>query len=242
MNEVMPLPTTEKWKEILQEFWKRCGFPNCRGAIDGKRITIQAPANSGSFFNYKKTFSIVLLALDDANYNFIMVDVGAYARNSDGGILSQSNIGKALENGNLKVPPDQYLPGITQTAPCVTVGDEAFPLKRYLMRPFHSSQLDDEGNKNFNYRLTLARCLVECTFGILSQTFRMFNRRIQLTPQNVDYVILATCVPVSYTHLDVYKRQPLAVQYPFTLQGNRFVIFNQGFFLCPLTNQRRTAR
>ena len=194
MNEVMPLPTTEKWKEIIKEFWKRCGFPNCLGAIDGKHVTIQAPANSGSnFFNYKKT-SIVLLALVDANYNFIMVDVGAYGRNSDGGILSQSNIGKALENGNLKIPPDQYLAGTTQTAPCVIVGDEAFPLKRYLMRPFPSSQLDDEGNKNFNYRLTLARRLVECTFGILSQKFRIFNRRIQLTPKNVDYVILATCV------------------------------------------------
>jgi hypothetical protein len=46
----------------------------------------------------KKTFNIVLLALVDANYQFINVDVGAYGRNSDGGIFTNSNLGKVLKN------------------------------------------------------------------------------------------------------------------------------------------------
>ena len=130
MQEAMPLLTEEQWKAISAEFLQRTGFPNCIGAIDGKHIQIQAPANSGSlYFNYKKTFSTVLLALVDAQYNFIAVDVGSYGKNSDGGILAHSNLGEALENGTFRLPPDEPLPGTSISVPYVIVGDmdEHFP-------------------------------------------------------------------------------------------------------------------
>jgi hypothetical protein len=65
------------WKLLALDFESRWDFPNCIGAIDGKHIQTVKPTNSGSmYFNYKKTFSIVLLAVVNANYQFIMVDVG----------------------------------------------------------------------------------------------------------------------------------------------------------------------
>lgn len=82
---------------------------SCIGALDGTHIQIQAPKSSGSlFFNYKKTFSFVLLALVDANYKFIAVDVGAYGKASDGGIFSKSKLGKALEENTLNVPSQDH--------------------------------------------------------------------------------------------------------------------------------------
>ena len=144
MSEVLLKPSTEMWKSIANDFSTHWNFLNCFGALDGKHFTIQAPPNSGSlYFNYKKTFSIVLLALVDAQYNFITVDVGAYGKSSDGGIFANSGLGKALQRGTLSVPGNATLPGTNSKAPYVMVGDEAFLLKTYLMRPFPGQDLDN---------------------------------------------------------------------------------------------------
>ena len=75
----MPPPTEDEWRGIAARFMERWNFPNCIGALDGKHVAIQAPPGSGTlYFNYKKTFSVVLLALVDADYRFRVVHIGAY--------------------------------------------------------------------------------------------------------------------------------------------------------------------
>lgn len=107
----MPVPTEELWRNTARRFHEKWNYPNCIGALDGKHVVIQAPANSGSrFYNYKGTFSVVLLALVDADYRFLAVDVGGFGSNSDGGIFANSSLGQALQAGTLNVPAPCPLP------------------------------------------------------------------------------------------------------------------------------------
>ena len=42
-----------------------------------------------------------------ANCNFLFVDIGAYRKGSDAGVFAKSNIGKALESGEIELPSYQ---------------------------------------------------------------------------------------------------------------------------------------
>ncbi|KAM7302236.1 protein ALP1-like [Ixodes scapularis] len=82
------------------------------------------------------TYSIILLAVVDSDYKFVVVDVGAYGKQSDGGVLQQSAFGQLLEQGRLELPKDLPLPSTRIPAPCVFMGDEAFQLRPDFLRPY----------------------------------------------------------------------------------------------------------
>ena len=153
------------------------------------------PTPGPKFFNYKGTFSIVLLAVVDAQYCLRVIDVGGYGRTSDGGILANSAFGRALRSGTLHLPADRPLPGADHRGPQphVLVADEAFPLRRNLMRPFPGRTLPRD-RRTFNYRLSRARLVVENAFGILAAQWRMYRRSLEVRTQVAEKCVKATCV------------------------------------------------
>ena len=167
-----------QWEAVALEFERKWNFHHCIGAMDGKHIVMQAPARSGSyFFNYKKSHSIVLMAVCNANYQFTLIDIGDTGRNSDGGVFGNSDMGIAFESNKMKIPEPNELPGTDIKCPYVLVGDEAFPLKTYLMKPYPREALDIK-ERVFNYRLSRARRIIENTFGILAARCRIFRKPI----------------------------------------------------------------
>nr|CAI5839391.1 unnamed protein product [Callosobruchus analis] len=156
-------------------------FENCLGAMDGKHILIKKPSNSGSYyFNYKGTFSVVLFAIVNANYEFLYVHTGTNGRVSDGGIWNNTGIYPTT----LLNTSDQF--------PYVFIGDEAFPLMENLMKPYQQKGISHE-EKIFNYRLCRARRVVENVFGILASRFRIFLQPIAIDIESIDAVVLACC-------------------------------------------------
>lgn len=77
--------------------------------------------------------------------------------------------------------------------PYAFVGDEAFGLSKHLLRPYSGSHLPDQ-KKKFNYRLTRARRYVECTFGILSNKWRIFHRPIDVKIDFAVDIVKSCCV------------------------------------------------
>ncbi|XP_070550575.1 uncharacterized protein [Ptychodera flava] len=190
--------TTEDWLNVAREFEQRWNFPHCIGALDGKHVVIRQPSNSGStYYNYKHTFSIVLMALVDANYKFSYVDVGCQGRISDGGVYRACSLSSALESNDLNLPEPTYLSGTSVKLPYMIVADDAFPIKEYLMKPYPHRNLPLE-RRVFNYRLSRARRVVENAFGILASRFRVFLAPINLPPETVEVVVLACCALHNY--------------------------------------------
>ncbi|ERL93672.1 hypothetical protein D910_10960 [Dendroctonus ponderosae] len=147
-------------------------------------------------------YSIDLMAVVDVNYKVTMIDVGSFGKNSDGSILEHSYFGKLLYGNTMDLPENKELNGSENHAmPVVFVGDEAFRLSQHLMKPYPRRNLDLR-KKIFNYRLSHARQLVECAFGILVSKFRIFETSIAIKPTKIDKTIKAACVLHNFIRIE----------------------------------------
>jgi hypothetical protein len=78
----------------------------------------------------------------------------------------------------MKLPEYTVVPISEITLPHIFLGDEAYPLTTYLMKP-HSRTTLDESKAFLNYRLSRARHVVECAFGICAPKWRILDKAIE---------------------------------------------------------------
>jgi hypothetical protein len=156
---------------------------------------VKCLSKSGSlYFNYKGYFSVVLLACADTDALFTTVHVGYFGKNSDGSMFRASMLGYAgLEELHILCPASVPKDESSEKFPYYFGTDDAFPLKVNLMRSYPRRMLTTR-RCMFNNRLTHARKIVECTFGILNAKFKIFEGPICCKEETVISIVKASVV------------------------------------------------
>ncbi|KAK3084692.1 hypothetical protein FSP39_017590 [Pinctada imbricata] len=190
----MSWPTTpDEWRAIAEEFSRRWNMPHAVGALDGEHVACKCPKNSGSqYYNYKGFFSIVLMGLVDAEYKFTWVDVGADGSASGAQIFIFSELKETIENRTIGFPRAEPLPNDDKDMPFFILGDDAFALRTYMMKPFSHRNMTVE-ERIFNYRISRGRRIAENAFGILANRFQVLLTTMQQDPETIR-LIVQTCV------------------------------------------------
>ena len=135
-------------------------MPQCVGAIDGCHIPIASPAmNRTDYYNRKRWYSMILQRVVDHTYRF---NVGWPGSVHDARVFSQSSIYKKITQHTLL--PDRTITINGVSIPLYLIGDSAYPLQTWLMKPFTPGTVLTAQQKTFNYR---ARIVVENLYGRL---------------------------------------------------------------------------
>jgi hypothetical protein len=144
------------------------------------------------------------MAMCDANYVFTYVEIGSQGREGDAGVFSRSILGSALRNNAAHVPLPNSPTPMSPILPYVIVGDEAFPLTNYLMRPYpgRGHFVLPYKEQVYNYRLSRARRTIENTFGILVTRWRLFLRPINADINNAECYIKAAIALHNYLRIE----------------------------------------
>ncbi|XP_023314538.1 uncharacterized protein LOC106656349 [Trichogramma pretiosum] len=191
----MRFPTKNEFQAIAIAFYLDLDISNCVGALDGRHCPISKPPNSGSlFYNYKKFFSIVNMAICDSKKRFIWANIGYYGSMNDAGVLANSDLGIALCENEIELPPPLSLPGTETRCPHYFIGDGIFPLKNYLMKPFMRNENLTIPQRIYNFRISHARRIIECAFGQLTQQWKIHEKALQWELESTEKIIMSTLI------------------------------------------------
>ncbi|XP_052407883.1 uncharacterized protein LOC127953028 [Carassius gibelio] len=193
MPEVIKLPNSEKLKEMATYFERRWGLPQCVGAIDGSHIPILGPEDYHTeYFNRKGWHSIILQAVVDGRGLFWNVFVGAPGSLHDARVLRLSGLWGLFDRGLL-------LPDVTKNI-CghdvgyFVLGDAAYLLKSWLMKPFTDNGQLTPQKIVYNQKTSRARVVVENAFGRLKGRWRCLLKRNDCSTHKVKSLVIACCV------------------------------------------------
>lgn len=157
-----------------------------------EHIKIKAPTGSGpDYFSRLQQDDVVVQAVADGEKRFLDVAAGFPRSMYDSRVLRNSSLYRPITNSELLLGPAVRV-GEGEIKPLL-LGDSAYPLSPWLLKPFHEGTNDPE-EINFNKELSRARVSVECAFGILKGRWRILQKRLDSDIAFTNQIIIACCV------------------------------------------------
>ena len=192
-SQYISFPAGEDLKNVVERFKAKWDIPQCAGAIDGSHIPVKPPANNHTdYFNRKGWYSVLLQAVVDDEYLFRDVVIGWPGSVHDARVLANSQVYHKAKNKDILNTGSTVICG-SVVYPFL-VGDSAYPLNTWLIKPFpHNSVLTSKQRK-FNYLISRARIVSENAFGRLKARWRRLLKQNDMDVFNVPRVVLACCI------------------------------------------------
>lgn len=176
----------------MEELWQ---FPLACSALDGCHIPIKMPSGGAEsakeYHNFKNFYSIVLMGMVDAKMRFIWTSVGYPGSNHDSIIFRSTNLFTKLMEGYILPTYTKLVEGTK--VPFMILADSAFPHLPWIQKPYTNAVLSEK-ERYFNYRLSRARMVVECAYGMLKSRWRVLHRRCDSNNETMKVKSLACIV------------------------------------------------
>ena len=169
----MKVPTGDSLKEVIHGFEHKWGFPQCAGAVDGTHIPIVSPRDfPADYFNRKGWYSIIMQGMVDHLYRFTDIYIGWPGRVHD---ARNSTLFQKGMNGSLF--PEWKKTISQEEISLVVLGELAYPLLPWVMKPYVDNGHLSRNQRRFNYRLSRARVVVEDAYCRLKRRWRCLSKR-----------------------------------------------------------------
>ena len=122
---------------------------------------------------------------------FMDINVGWPGKVHDARVFSNSSLYKKANHGTIFPNWTSKIGSID--VPLVILGDPAYPLLTWLMKPYLENASSTAKERLFNYRQSRARMVVEDAFGRLKGRWRCLMKRMDTNVCNVPNIV-ASCV------------------------------------------------
>ncbi|KAK5639752.1 hypothetical protein RI129_010563 [Pyrocoelia pectoralis] len=173
-HNIITWPNDIERIRINRRLHNRSGIPGIIGAIDGCHIGIKGPPhNAIDYYNRNSYHSVVLQD----------IFVGMPGRVHDSRVFRTSPLYNTLTGVAPPITAHEHL-----------LGDAAYPLLPFLLKPYRDNGHLTNAQTTFNTRLSSVRSMIEQAFALLKGKFRRLKYLDMSRLDMIPSVITAGCV------------------------------------------------
>lgn len=122
-------------------------------------------------------------AICDSKFRFLDVFIGYPGSCHDANVWKNSPIYRSILGGQVELAEN-----------AIILGDSAYPISKFLLTPYRDNGNLSREQKKFNYCLSSTRVLIEQSFGILKNKFRILDRLDTGCLKSVSEIVLACAI------------------------------------------------